>query len=109
MLSDLTICVRKWSKIACADFALQNMVETTLPDGLETSGQGCIANFGIFLDIFEFLRFGWFFFRFPKKMGFWAFLVHPTVVSVLLSASVERCFVSRMRDFQRIGPWPILS
>ena len=30
---------------------------------------------------------------------FWVFLVHPTVVSVLLSASVERCFVSRMRDF----------
>ena len=27
------------------------------------------------------------------------FLVHPTVVSVLLSALVERCFVSRMRDF----------
>ena len=26
-------------------------------------------------------------------------LVHPTVVSLLLSASVERCFVSRMRDF----------
>ena len=23
----------------CADFALQNMVETTLPDGLETSGR----------------------------------------------------------------------
>ena len=32
-------------------------------------------------------------------MGFWVFLVHPTVVLVLLSASVERCFVSRMRDF----------
>ena len=37
---------QKWSKIAVqkkvfflADFALQNMVETTLPDGLETSGQ----------------------------------------------------------------------
>ena len=30
---------------------------------------------------------------------FWVFLVHPTVVSVLLSASVERFFVSRMRDF----------
>ena len=30
---------------------------------------------------------------------FWVFLVHPTVESVLLSASVERCFVSRMRDF----------
>ena len=38
--------VWKWSKIAAqkkvcifSDFALQNMVETTLPDGLETSGQ----------------------------------------------------------------------
>ena len=38
--------VWKWSKITTqkksflfADFALQNMVETTLPDGLETSGQ----------------------------------------------------------------------
>ena len=26
-------------------------------------------------------------------------MVHPTMVSVLLSALVERCFVSRMRDF----------
>ena len=26
-------------------------------------------------------------------MGFWVFLVHPTVVSVLLSALVERFFV----------------
>ena len=40
------------------------------------------------------------FFRFSKKLSFWVFLVHPTVVSVLLSASVERCFVSRMRDFK---------
>ena len=39
------------------------------------------------------------FFRFSKDLGFWVFLVHPTVVSVLLSPSVERCFVSRMRDF----------
>ena len=38
--------VWKWSKIAVqkkvcflADFALQNMVETTLPDELETSGR----------------------------------------------------------------------
>ena len=38
--------VWKWSKIAkqkiyffLADFALQHMVETTLADGLETSGQ----------------------------------------------------------------------
>ena len=31
--------------------------------------------------------------------GFCVFLIHPTVVSVLLSASVERFNVSRMRDF----------
>ena len=43
------------------------------------------------------------FFLFSKKMYFLVFLVHPTVVSVLLSASVERCFVSRMRDFFCIG------
>ena len=29
----------KKSFFLCADFALQNMVETTLPDGLETSGR----------------------------------------------------------------------
>ena len=46
MVSDLNIFVWKLSKIAaqkksffCAEFALRNMVETTLPDGLETSGQ----------------------------------------------------------------------
>ena len=32
------------------------------------------------------------FFRFSKKSCFLVFLVHPTVVLVLLSASVERCF-----------------
>ena len=37
------------------------MVETTLPDGLETSGQRGIANLGISLDVFEFFRFGLFF------------------------------------------------
>ena len=36
---------------------------------------------------------------FKKKMGFWVFMVHPTVVSLLLSASVERFFFYRMRDF----------
>ena len=36
---------------------------------------------------------------FQKKSGFGVFLVHPPMASVLLSASVERCFVSRMRDF----------
>ena len=39
------------------------------------------------------------FLRYLKNSGFWLILVHPTVVSVLLSASVERCFVSRTRDF----------
>ena len=36
---------------------------------------------------------------FKKKMDFWVFLVHPPMALVLLSALVERCFVSRMRDF----------
>ena len=36
-----------------------------------------------------------------KKFFFADFaLVHPPMASMLLSASVERCFVSRMRDFQ---------
>ena len=34
------------------------------------------------------------FFHFSKNLGFWVLLVHPTVVLVLLSSSVERCFVS---------------
>ena len=56
-----------------------------------------IFNVGIFLDVFCGLDD---FFRLTKKSGFWVFLVHPTVVSVLLSASVERCFVSCMRDLK---------
>ena len=36
---------------------------------------------------------------FSNKSGFGVFLVHSPMASVLLSASVERCFVSRMRDF----------
>jgi hypothetical protein len=32
-----------------ADFALQNMVETTLPDGLETSGQRAYRSFLAYL------------------------------------------------------------
>ena len=45
-----------------------------------------------------------FFFRFSKKSGFWVFLLHPPLALVLLSASVERCFVSRMRDFSIVIP-----
>ena len=47
LVSHLNIFLWKWSKIAAqfffvffADFALQNMVETRLPDGLEASGRG---------------------------------------------------------------------
>ena len=61
--------------------------------------EGYIANFGISLDVFDFLRFEWFFSVFQKNLVFWLFLVHPTVVLVLLSTSVERWFVSRMRGF----------
>ena len=60
--------------------------------------EGRVANFVIFLDVFEYLRLGWFF-PFFKKSGFGVFLVHPPMALVLLSASVERYFVSRMRDF----------
>ena len=53
-------------------------LETTLPDGLETSGEGRIANFGIFLEVFEFLGFVMIFFRFSKKNGFWGILGPPS-------------------------------
>ena len=49
MVLDLNIFVWKWSKIATkksfflADFALQNMVETTIPDGLKTSGRRALV------------------------------------------------------------------
>ena len=45
VVSDLNIFVGKWSKSAAQfifvfdDFSFQNMVETTLPGGLETSGR----------------------------------------------------------------------
>ena len=42
---------------------------------------------------------------FSKKLGFEVFLVHSPMASVLLSASVERCFVSRMRHFSLLDPF----
>ena len=39
--------------------------------------EGSIANFGIFLDVFEFLRFGWVFLFF-KKIGIWGILGPPS-------------------------------
>ena len=53
-----------------ADFALQNKVETT------PLVEGRIANFGIFLDVFEFLRFGQFFLLF-KHFGVLGILGRP--------------------------------
>ena len=47
---------------------------------------------------FEFLRFLWFL-PLLKKSGLWVFLVHRTVVSVLQSTLVKRCFVSNMVGF----------
>ena len=62
MVSDMNIFVLKWSKIAkqknCFFFALQNKVETTLPDGLRPLVKGRIANFGTFLDVYELRHFG---------------------------------------------------
>jgi hypothetical protein len=66
-----------------------------LPDGLETSGQRVYRKFWHILSfcvLDDFLHFS-------KKLGFLVFFVHPTLASVLLSASVERVGVSRMRDF----------
>ena len=60
--------------------------------------EGNFANFSISLDVFEFLSFE-LFFPFLIFFGFCVFLVHPTVVSVLVSASVEIFDVSCMRDF----------
>ena len=106
MVSDLKIFVWKWSNITVQKkekfFLLFLPYKTCwkpcFPMDERPLVKGYIANFGISLDIFEFLRFGWFF-AFKKKEGFWVFLVHPTVVLMLLSASVERCIVSHMRDF----------
>ena len=98
MVSHLNIFVWKWSKIAAVILPYKTCWEPRFPMDERPLVEGYMANFGISLDIFEFFRFG-LFFPFKKKLGFWVFLVHPTVVSVLLSASVERFDVSRMRDF----------
>ena len=60
--------------------------------------EGSISNFHIFLDVFEFFAFWMIFSVFFFKSGFGVFLVHPSVVFVLLSASVDGCFGSRLRD-----------
>ena len=60
--------------------------EAMLADGLETSGQR--ANFGIFLEVFEFLRFGCFF-CFSKKFGFGVFLVQQNMVETTLPDGLE--------------------
>ena len=58
-------------------FVQQNMVETTLPKGLGPLVKGRIANFVLFLDVSEFLRFGDCF-RFSKKIRFLGILGLPS-------------------------------
>ena len=54
--------------------------------------EGCIANFGISLDIFEFCVLDDFF-RFSKKSGFLVFLVHPeTTLPDGLETSGQRAY-----------------
>ena len=79
-------------------FALQIWWKPRFPMEERLLVKGYIANFGISLEVFEFFSFG-LFFPFLFFFGFCEILVHPTVVSVLLSASVERFNVSRMPDF----------
>ena len=75
---------RKKKLVFFADFALQNMVETILPNGLETSG--------ISQDVFEFFVLD-VFFCLKKKLGFWVFLVHPeTTLSDELETSGRRAY-----------------
>ena len=98
----LTFFLPSLPEVVCliffADFALQNMVEITHPDGLETSGQRLYRKFLLSLDVFDFLHFGYFFLFF-KKNWFLGIVGPPYCGAVLLSALVERCFVSHMRDF----------
>ena len=87
------------------------MTEKSEEKNHPTSGVGC----PIFLEIqnpwgkvmersgvtFEHFVWKWSKIAAQKNVFFFAdfALVHPPMASVLLSASVERCFVSRMRDF----------
>ena len=76
-------------------FLSNTLLGHSLPEFYILLVEGLITNFGIFLSFSAFDDF----FHFSISSGFRVFLVHLTVVSVLLSASVKRCFVSHMRDF----------
>ena len=74
-----TFFVWKWSIIAkqkksffLADFSLQNKVETTLPNGLETSGRRAYREFCHISRCFWVFAFAWFF-PFFKQFGFWGY------------------------------------
>ena len=79
----MNIFVWKWSKIAAlqkkkfvVDFALQNMVETTLPEGLETSGRRAYRKFWYISRSFGVFAFGMIFSVF-KIIGFLGILGPP--------------------------------
>ena len=62
-----------------------------------------LANFGIFLDIFEFFQFGWFFLFF-KKIGFWVLLVLDWEMLCLLYAGFFLTFSMLIKkDYQQLG------
>ena len=111
VVSDLNIFVWKWSKIAaqfflyffCLILPYKTCWKPRFLMGEKPLVEGHIANFGISLDVFGFLRFGWFF-PFKKKKGFCVFLVHPTVVSVPVS-SVPPVY----KSFRSEVGFPVLS
>ena len=119
MVSDLNIFVWKWSKIAkqkkmfffLADFVLQNSVETTLFDGLETSGQRVYRKFWHISRLFcvFWMIFSVFFF----KLGFWVVLVYlETTLPDGLDTSGQRAyrkFWHSSRRFWVFAFWMIFS
>ena len=51
--------------------------------------EGCIANFGIFQDVFESLAFWIIFFGFSKKLGFEVLLIQQNIVETTLPDGLE--------------------
>ena len=120
MISDLNIFVLKLSKIAAQKKVVFWLIlpyktwwKPRFPMDWRPLVEGSIANFGISLDVFEFLRFGWFFFPFFKKSGFWVFLVHPeTTLPEGLETSGQRAyrlFWHISRRFWVFAFWMIFS
>ena len=96
MGSDLNILVWKWSKMPKKILILPYKTRWKPRFSMDTRPlvEGLVVNFGIFLDVFEFLRFGCFFFRFSNNLVFWVILVHPETLSNVLETSGQRAYHS---------------